>query len=100
LLASVLVALCAAPAALAAAPGMRDVLLVGNNWDGSADVIDVHTFERIRRIDIVPDLEQRTAEIALAPDRLVFFLAIRQEIGEGHAGRGSSSPPRPRTSST
>jgi hypothetical protein len=64
--------------------GTRDVVMVGNNWDGTADVLDGHTFQRLTRIDIVPDLEQRMAEIRADPVRLAYFLAIRQEIGEGH----------------
>jgi YVTN family beta-propeller protein len=74
--------LVAAPAPAVAAP--RDVLYVGNNWDGTADVIDPKTFTRIRRLNIVPDKAERMAEIAADPVRLGYFLAIRQLIGEGH----------------
>ena len=78
-------ALAVAPAAGAqAAGGLRDVVMVGNNWDGTADVLDGHTFERLTRINIVPDLAERMAEIQADPVRLAYFLAIRQEIGEGH----------------
>jgi YVTN family beta-propeller protein len=67
-----------------AQPALHDVLLVGNNWDGTADVIDVRTFQRLRRINVVPDLQQRMAEILADPVRLAYFLLIRQQIGEGH----------------
>jgi YVTN family beta-propeller protein len=70
----------AAPASAAT----RDVLFVGNNWDGTADVLDPHTFQRITRLDIVPDRAERMAEIQGDPDRLAYFLAIRQAVGEGH----------------
>lgn len=60
------------------------MLAVSNNWAGTVDLIDPKTFKRLRRIDIVPDLAERMAEIALTPVRLGYFLAIRQEIGEGH----------------
>jgi DNA-binding beta-propeller fold protein YncE len=60
------------------------VLYVANNWAGTADVIDPKTFKRIARLDIVPDKAERMAEIAASPDRLAYFLAIRQLIGEGH----------------
>jgi DNA-binding beta-propeller fold protein YncE len=70
-------------AAPAAAPA-QDVLYVGNNWDGTADVIDVHTFRRLTRINIIPDKEQRMAEINRNPDKLGYFMAIRQLVGEGH----------------
>ncbi|MCW3065571.1 MAG: serine/threonine protein kinase, partial [Solirubrobacterales bacterium] len=62
----------------------RDVMYVGNNWDGTADVIDPSTYQRLDRINIVPDLEQRMAEINANPERLFWFLLIRQQIGEGH----------------
>src|SRR5215213_3450178 len=72
------------PATGAAAPlPAVDVLYVGNNWDGTADVIDPHTFRRITRINIIPDRDERMAEITANPDRLAFFLAIRQFVGEG-----------------
>ena len=70
-----------APAA-SAAP--RDVLYVGNNWDGTADVVDPNSFQRLARINIVPDKEQRIAEIQAQPDRQAYFLAIRNQVGEGH----------------
>jgi YVTN family beta-propeller protein len=62
----------------------RQVLTVGNNWDGTADLVDPRRFTRLTRINIVPDLQQRMAEIQADPARYAYFLAIRQEIGEGH----------------
>jgi DNA-binding beta-propeller fold protein YncE len=67
----------------AAAP-TRDVLFVGNNWAGTADVIDPHTFERLARINVVPDREQRLAEIQSDPVAYAYFLGIRQLVGEGN----------------
>jgi hypothetical protein len=53
------VTLLALPASVGvtAAPtvGTQDVLYVGNNWDGTADVIDVRSFTRLARINIIPD---------------------------------------------
>ncbi|HEX7188410.1 MAG TPA: hypothetical protein VF423_09310, partial [Actinomycetes bacterium] len=40
----------------------RDVMFVGNNWDGTVDLLDASTFATYQRIDVVPDLEQRKAE--------------------------------------
>jgi DNA-binding beta-propeller fold protein YncE len=66
------------------------VLFVGNNWDGTADVIRQGgtqtrpTFNRVARVNIIPDINERMAEIATDPVRLAYFLAIRQFIGEGH----------------
>ena len=62
----------------------RDVMFVGNNWDGTADVVDAHTFEVVKRLNIVPDKDERMAEIQSNPDKLGFYLAIQQAIGEGH----------------
>jgi DNA-binding beta-propeller fold protein YncE len=79
-----------APAGAAAAPKSpagaptRDVLYVGNNWDGTADVVDPQTFTRLARINIIPDKEQRLAEIQSDPVAYGFFLGIRQLVGEGN----------------
>jgi YVTN family beta-propeller protein len=61
---------------------VRDVMFVGNNWDGTVDLLDAGTFVAYQRIDVVPDLEQRKAE--MTPDELAAFLAIRETAGEGH----------------
>jgi hypothetical protein len=65
-------------------PAARDVMVVGNNWDGTADIVDASTFERIRRLDIVPDRDERLKEINSSPLRKVLFLGIRHLIGEGN----------------
>ncbi len=78
------------PASQAAAKGaagshIKRVVFVGNNWDGTADVIYPRAhYKRVTRINIVPDLQQRLLDIYTHPDKLVFYLAIRQAIGEGH----------------
>jgi DNA-binding beta-propeller fold protein YncE len=65
--------------------GLREVLLVGNNWEGTADVIRPRGgYRRVARINIVPDLEERMAEMATDPVRLGYFLAIRELVGEGN----------------
>jgi YVTN family beta-propeller protein len=74
----------AEPAPTPAGEPPREVMFVGNNWDGTATVVDAATYEPITTIDTVPDRAQRMAEIAAAPDELAFFLAIRAAIGEGH----------------
>ena len=65
-------------------PPTRAILTVGNNWDGTADLIDPVKFTRLERINIVPDLAERMTEIQTNPVSLGYFLAIRQLIGEGH----------------
>ncbi|MDT6987606.1 YncE family protein [Streptomyces lusitanus] len=80
-----------APGAVAGAAGqapsadLREVLFVGNNWDGTADVIESGgDFGRIGRINVIPDKDQRMAEINADPIRWIYFMAIRNTVGEGH----------------
>jgi DNA-binding beta-propeller fold protein YncE len=74
------------PAASAAgAPSLQEVMFVGNNWDGTVDVIHSSgTFAKIGRIDVVPDRTQRLTEIYLNPIKLAFYLGVQQGPGEGH----------------
>ncbi|WP_374458304.1 YncE family protein [Nocardioides sp.] len=80
--------LASAPAAPAADPlgnGRRSVMFVGNNWAGTATVVDAATFEVLRRgIDLVPDKAAELAAIHTDPERLAFYLAVQQGPGEGH----------------
>jgi hypothetical protein len=57
------------------------------------DQTGIHEFDAQRqeiwtytadRINVIPDRAEREAEIMLAPDKQAFFLAIRQQVGEGH----------------
>ena len=67
------------------AAALREVMFVGNNWDGTADVIkSTGDFAKIGRIDVVPDKEQRLAEINADPIKWIYFMAIRNGVGEGH----------------
>ena len=72
----------AAPSAPAA--DLREVLVVSNNWAGTADLIDPSTFKRIKRLDVVPDRARRIAEIRADPGRSLLFDGIRTLVGEGH----------------
>ena len=63
---------------------VKRVVFVGNNWEGTADVLAPGTFEKLGTINIIPDREERMQEIATNPERLAYFLAIREAIGEGH----------------
>jgi YVTN family beta-propeller protein len=80
---AVLSVLAAAPVA-SADPPLRSVMFVGNNWDGTADVVTAKTFQVLHRINIIPDKQERLADIYTHPDKLAYYLAIQQEIGEGH----------------
>jgi DNA-binding beta-propeller fold protein YncE len=68
----------------AQAAGTRQVMFVGNNWAGTASVVDAHTYKVLKVINVIPDKAQRLREIYLNPAKLAFFLAIRQAIGQGH----------------
>ncbi|GGW11156.1 serine/threonine protein kinase [Streptomyces capoamus] len=75
----------AASAASAAPGGLREVLFVGNNWDGTADVIrSSGDFAKVGRINVVPDKDARMAEINADPIKWIYFQAIRNSVGEGH----------------
>ncbi|ANN22232.1 serine/threonine protein kinase [Amycolatopsis orientalis] len=78
-------ALSSVPGTTAASAALRQVLFVGNNWEGTADVIRPSgDYAKIARVDMVPDKDERLAEIYLNPIKLAFFLGIRNGVGEGH----------------
>ena len=62
----------------------RDVLVVSNNWAGTADLIDPHTFKRLKRLNVVPDRKRRVAEINADPTSKFYYDNIRALVGEGH----------------
>ncbi|MGW0758476.1 YncE family protein [Streptomyces sp. NPDC002814] len=67
------------------AAALREVLFVGNNWDGTADVIKASgDFAKIGRINVIPDKDARMAEINANPIKWIYFMAIRNSVGEGH----------------
>ncbi|PWN04556.1 serine/threonine protein kinase [Nocardioides silvaticus] len=75
-----------APIAVRAAPtGLRDVMWVGNNWDGTASIVDAHTFNVLKRgVNLIPDKVQETRDLLTDPVGLVFFLAVAATAGQGH----------------
>ncbi|WP_020405620.1 YncE family protein [Hahella ganghwensis] len=62
----------------------KPVIFVGNNWEGSIDVIETENYVKIGRINGIPDKYRRMAEIIFNPFKLLAFQAIRHFIGEGH----------------
>jgi YVTN family beta-propeller protein len=62
----------------------RDVMTVGNNWDGTVTIVDAQTRKPLTTINIVPDLDEELQAIHTTPDRLAYYLAIQQAVGEGH----------------
>src|SRR5215218_1916328 len=72
------------PAASASQRKTRDVLVVSNNWGGNADLVDPRTFERLDRINVIPDKAKRIAEIEADSTAKFYFDSIRELVGEGH----------------
>lgn len=65
--------------------GLRDVMWVGNNWDGTASIVDAHTFEVLKRgVNLIPDKAEEIKAINADPVALAMYLAIRVGPGEGH----------------
>ncbi|MDQ0809283.1 DNA-binding beta-propeller fold protein YncE [Streptomyces sp. B3I7] len=74
-----------ATAADTAGTALQEVMFVGNNWDGTADVIHSSgTYAKIGSVDVVPDKTERMAEINADPIKWIYFQAIRNSVGEGH----------------
>ena len=68
-----------------AATGLRDVMFVGNNWAGTATIVDARSLKVLRTgVNLVPDKDQELTDIMLSPVRLAYYLAIQQGPGEGH----------------
>jgi YVTN family beta-propeller protein len=84
LIAALVLALVPTGAASAKRSKTRPVLVLANNWDGRADVIDPKRYKRLKRINIIPDIAERMAEIQADPVHHGYFLGIRQLVGEGH----------------
>ena len=63
---------------------LRDVIVVGNNWDGNIDVYDAYTFKRIKKLNAVPDKAERLAELTSSIKRRIVSTFIKEVIGEGH----------------
>ncbi|MFF3332374.1 YncE family protein [Streptomyces sp. NPDC002888] len=87
--AAALVLTVTAPATAASAASgsaaLREVMFVGNNWDGTADVIkSTGDFAKVGRINVIPDKDQRMAEINADPIWWIAFMTIRNSVGEGH----------------
>ena len=61
-----------------------DVIVVGNNWDGTIDVYDPVTFTRIKKLNAVPDKDARLAELKSTFKKWVMSLFIKHIIGDGN----------------
>jgi DNA-binding beta-propeller fold protein YncE len=81
------VALTALAPAAASAQGSRAtraVLVVSNNWAGTADLVDPRSFERLGRVNVIPDAAERIAEIQRDPTAKFYYDSVRTLVGEGH----------------
>ncbi|WP_406431611.1 YncE family protein [Streptomyces sp. NBC_00631] len=87
-MAAALVLTVAAPAAAADAAAdasLREVLFVGNNWDGTATVLNSSgDFAKVGQINVIPDKDARIAEINADPIKWIYYTSIRNEVGQGH----------------
>ncbi len=69
----------------AAKPSLRGVMYVGNNWSGTASIVDADSMEVLKRgINLIPDKAEEMARINTNPVNLAYFLVIRMGPGEGH----------------
>ena len=62
----------------------RPVVFVGNNWDGTVNVFDATTYDRVGLVNVVPDRSRRMSELFFNPVKLTAFQAVRNLIGEGN----------------
>jgi hypothetical protein len=63
---------------------LHDVVVVGNNWDGTATIFDPHTYTVITTVDIVHDLRTRMDEIGKDRERATIVRLNRRVAGEGN----------------
>ena len=59
---------------------LRPMLLVGNNWDGTVDVIDPHTLEGVGQLNVAPDFDEVVANMSPDPDQEYFGDGMAEEI--------------------
>jgi hypothetical protein len=65
--------------------GLRDVMFVGNNWAGTATVVDAHSLKVLKSgVNLIPDKDEELLAIYLNPVSLAYYLAVQQGPGEGH----------------
>ena len=69
-------------------PAKRSVMIVGNNWAGTATIVDGRTREKLSTINVVPDLDAELQHVvtpsASHPAGAAFYAAIQQVVGQGN----------------
>lgn len=73
----------ASPASVAV-DNAQPAIFVGNNWEGMIDVINPETYEKMGRINGIPDRWERMNELYTKPIRFIAFHLIRHLVGEGN----------------
>lgn len=63
---------------------LKDVIVVGNNWDGVITILDPSTYQIIKKLSAMPDKEARFNEIYSGLKRRIASGFIRDYIGEGN----------------
>ncbi|KAJ3346056.1 putative serine/threonine protein kinase [Entophlyctis luteolus] len=72
-------------AASAAAAAMTEVLLVGNNWDGTATIIQsTYPYTKLGLVNLVPDYDARKEAIYLNPLNFIIYEYVVLNVGQGH----------------
>jgi DNA-binding beta-propeller fold protein YncE len=70
------------------APDTERAVFVGNNWEGTADVLQFDPeegeFAKVATIDVIPDYRERLIEMLQDPERLGYYIGIRLAVGEGN----------------
>lgn len=63
-------------------------MVVGNNWGGTATIVDARTHKVLTTINIVPDKDEELQHVVTPspshPAGAAFYLGIQQVVGEGH----------------
>lgn len=66
----------------------RSVMVVSNNWAGTATIVDARSREVLTTINVVPDLDEELQHVVTPspshPAGAAFYVAIQQGVGEGH----------------
>jgi hypothetical protein len=66
----------------------RTVMVVSNNWAGTATIVDARTRAVLTTINVVPDLEEELQHVVTPseshPAGAAFYYGIQQAVGEGH----------------
>jgi YVTN family beta-propeller protein len=61
------------------APGLRDVLLVGNSLAGTVSFVDPHTFENLGSVNVYPDRLEMGLAIYANPIRAVAYTVVKNQ---------------------